>query len=47
MSIFFALYIDEILLIENDIFYITGNKGFIVLHKGLEKSIPHLRDENL
>ena len=50
MSIFFILYVNKILLIKNDILYITGNKGFtiiIVLHKGLEKSIPHPRDGDL
>ena len=50
MSIFLVLYVNEILLIKNDILYITGNKGFtiiIVLHKRLGKSIPHPRDEDL
>ena len=31
MSIFFFLYVNEILLIENDIPYITRNKGFTVI----------------
>ena len=47
MSIFLILYMNEILLIENDIPYITGNKGFtiiIVLHKEFGKSISHSRD---
>ena len=38
MSVFLVLYVNEILLIKNDILYITGNKDFIViiiLHKGL------------
>ena len=50
VSIFFVLYVNKIFLIENDIFYITENKGFaiiIVLYKGLEKNIPHPRDEDL
>ena len=41
---------NEILLIKNDILYIAGNKIFaiiIVLHKGLEKSIPYPRDVDL
>ena len=40
VSIFIILYVNEILLIENDISYITENKDFsiiIVLHKRLEK----------
>ena len=47
MSVFFILYMNQIFLIENDIPYITGNKGFIViiiLHKGFGKSISHFRD---
>ena len=50
MSVFLILYVNEILLIENDICYITGNKNFvviIVLHKGFGKSISHSRDEDL
>ena len=50
MSVFLILYVNKILLIENGIPYITGNKDFtiiIVLHKRLEKSIPHLKDEDL
>ena len=50
MSIFFILYVNKILLMENDISYITENKDFtiiIVLHKRLRKSISHLRDEDL
>ena len=50
VSVFLILYVNEILLIRNDIPYITGNKDFaviIVLHKGLEKSIPHHRVEDL
>ena len=50
MSIFLVLYVNEILLIENDISYIIENKSFamiIVLHKGLWKSIPHPRDKDL
>ena len=50
MSVFLSLYVNKIFLIKNDIPYITGNKGFtviIVLHKGLEKSIPHPKDEDL
>ena len=38
MSVFLILYMNEILLIENDISYIIENKDFaiiIVLHKGL------------
>ena len=49
-SIFFILYINKFFLIGNDIPYITGNKTFaviIVLHKGLEKSISHPRNEDL
>ena len=44
VSIFFIFYVNEIFLIRNDISYIIENKDFtiiIVLHKGLEKSIPH------
>ena len=50
VSLFLILYVNKIFLIENDIPYIIENKGFvviIVLHKGLEKSIPHPRDEDL
>ena len=50
VSIFLILYVNKILLIENDIPYITEYKGFaviIILHKGLGKSIPHPRDEDL
>ena len=50
MSIFLVLYVNEIFLIENDIPYIIENKDFtiiIILHKELEKSISHLRDEDL
>ena len=50
MSIFLVQHVNEIFLIENDIPYITENKGFtiiIVLHKGLRKSISHPRDEDL
>ena len=37
VSVFFILYMNKIFLIENDIPYITDNKGFavIILHKGL------------
>ena len=48
MSVFFILYVNEIFLIENDILYIIGHKGFtviIVLHKGFGKSILHPKDE--
>ena len=41
VSVFLILYVNEILLIENDIFYITGNKYFvviIVLYKDLGKA---------
>ena len=50
VSVFFVLYMNEILLIENDIPYIIGNKNFaiiIILHKGHEKSISHPKDEDL
>ena len=50
MSVLLVLYVNEIFLIRNDIPYITGNKDFaviIILHKGLEKSIHHPRDEDL
>ena len=50
MSIFLILYVNKIFLIRNDIFYITKNKNFTIitiLHKGLEKSILHPRDEDL
>ena len=50
LCVFFVLYMNKIFLIENDISYITENKDFaiiIILHKGLEKSISHPRDENL
>ena len=50
MSIFLIPYVNEILLIRNDILYITKNKSFtivIVFHKGLRKGISHPRDEDL
>ena len=50
MSVFLILFVNEILLIENDIPYITENKSFdviIVLHKELKKGISHPRDEDL
>ena len=50
MSVFFVLYMNEILLIENYIPYITRNKDFaiiIVLHKKLRKNISHPRDKDL
>ena len=50
VSTFLILYVNKIFLIKKDIPYIIGNKGFaiiIVLHKGLGKSIPHPRDEDL
>ena len=50
MSIFLILYVNETLLIGNDIPYIIGNKDFaiiIILHKRLRKSIAHRRDEDL
>ena len=50
MSVFLILYMDEILLIKNDILYIIGDKGFAIitiLHKGLGKSILHPKDEDL
>ena len=50
MSVFLVLYVNKIFLIENDIPCITRNKSFaviIVLHKRLEKSISHPRDEDL
>ena len=50
VNVFLILYVNKILLIENDIPYITGNKCFtiiIVLHKKLGKSISHPRDEDL
>ena len=50
MSVFFILYVNEIFLIKNDIFYIIENKNFaviIVLHKRFEKSISHPSDEDL
>ena len=50
MSIFFILYVNEILLIRNDIPYIIRNKSFIliiILYKGSAKSIPHPKDKNL
>ena len=50
MSVFLILYVNKIILIGNDISYITGNKGFtviIVLQKGFEKSISYSRDEDL
>ena len=40
MSVFFVLYMNKIFLMDNDIPYIIGNKGFtiiIVLHKGFRK----------
>ena len=49
VSVFLILYVNKIFLIKNDIFYIIENKDFtfiIVLHKELEKSIPHPRDED-
>ena len=50
MSVFLILYMNKILLIENNISYIIENLGFtviIILYKGLEKGISHLRDEDL
>ena len=50
VSLFLILYVNEFFLIKNGIPYIIENKSFtiiIVLHKGLEKSIPHPRDEDL
>ena len=50
VSVFLILYVNEILLIENNILYITGNKDFtiiIILHKGFGKSTPYSRDEDL
>ena len=50
MSVFLVLYVNEILLIENDISYVIENKGFtiiIVLHKELRKDISYPRDEDL
>ena len=50
VSVFLILYVNKILLIENDILYITKNKGFaiiIIFYKGLGKSIPHPRDKDL
>ena len=43
VSVFLILYVNKILLIENDISYTTGNKDFaviIILHKGLWKKHP-------
>ena len=50
VSVFLVLYMNESLLTENDTPYITKNKGFTIitiLHKGLKKSFPHPRDEDL
>ena len=48
--IFFILYVDDILLIRNDIPALPKSKAIavvIVLHKGFRRSILHFRDEDL
>ena len=50
INLFLILYMNKFFVIENDIFYITGNKSFaiiIILYKGIEKNISHSKDEDL